>query len=157
MLRTGLGTDPACPKARIGDPPATTDHAAFRSFYLWRHPWSKRASLGAAHVQKFGRLLAAKTALRQSLTLAPANFSEVRSANRKRRMIFSSISEFRLNHLLLNILDVGELAPPGHIAVLGSTLNFQNESFHQSELIPVFFPEMVLTEVGSQFLPVLGP
>ena len=32
----------------------TTGHTAFRSFYLWRHPRSKRASPGTAHVQKLG-------------------------------------------------------------------------------------------------------
>jgi hypothetical protein len=61
-----------------------------------------------------------------------------------------------LNHLLFYTLDVGKLAPPSRIAVFGSALNFENKLFHQGRLVPVFFPEMVLAELSSLFLPVLG-
>ena len=61
----------------------TTCDPAFRGFHLRRHPRSKWTSFGPAHVQKLGRLLQSKTALQQPLTLASANFSEVRSLNKK--------------------------------------------------------------------------
>jgi hypothetical protein len=66
-------------------------------FYLRRDSGSQRPSPGAAYVQKLGWLFATKAALHQPLTLASANFSEIRPTNRKCRMIFGSISEFRLN------------------------------------------------------------
>jgi hypothetical protein len=62
-------------------------NAAFRALYLRRDPGPKRTPSGIAHVQKLGRLFQAKTAIPQPLTLASANFSEVRSTNTNRRMI----------------------------------------------------------------------
>jgi hypothetical protein len=49
-----------------------------------------------------------------------------------------------------------ELAPTSHIAVFRDTLNLHNEFFHQPQLVPVFFPEMLFANVRSLFLPVLG-
>jgi hypothetical protein len=61
-----------------------------------------------------------------------------------------------LEHLFFNVFDIGELAPTSHIAVFRDTLNLHNEFFHQPQLGPVFFPEMLFANVRSLFLPVLG-
>jgi len=51
--------------------------------------------------------------------------------------------------------DVGELTPTSHIAVFRGALNLHNEFFHQPQLVPVFFPEMLFANVRSLLLPVL--
>jgi hypothetical protein len=61
-----------------------------------------------------------------------------------------------LNHLFFTSFDVGELGPTSHIAVFRGALNLNDEFFHQSQLLPVFFPEVLFADVRSLFLPVLG-
>src|SRR5271166_6593947 len=61
-----------------------------------------------------------------------------------------------LKHLFFDVFNVGELAPTSHIAVLRCTLNFNDEFFHQPQLVPIFFPKMLFTNVSSLFLAVLG-
>jgi hypothetical protein len=58
--------------------------------------------------------------------------------------------------LEFNLFDIGELAPTSHIAVFRHTLNLHNEFFHQPQLVPVFFLEMLFANIRSLFLPVLG-
>jgi hypothetical protein len=61
-----------------------------------------------------------------------------------------------LKHLFFNVFDVDELTPTSYIAVFRGALNLHNELFHQPQLVPVFFPEMLFANVRSLFLPVLG-
>jgi hypothetical protein len=61
-----------------------------------------------------------------------------------------------LEHLFSNIFDVGELAPSSYVAVFQRSLNLHNKFFHQPRSVPVFFPEMLLTNVRRLFLPVFG-
>jgi hypothetical protein len=60
-------------------------------------------------------------------------------------------------HLFFDCFDVSELAPTSHITVLGRSLNLDDELFHQSQLVRVLFPQVLFANIGSQFLPVLGP
>jgi hypothetical protein len=62
-----------------------------------------------------------------------------------------------LEHLFFDCFDVSELAPTSHITVLGRSLNFYDELFHQSQLARVFFPQMLFAKISSLFLPVFGP
>jgi hypothetical protein len=60
-----------------------------------------------------------------------------------------------LEHLFLNVFDVGEPVPTSDIAVLPGPSNSQMNS-STSPLVPVFFPEVLLANVRRLFLPVLG-
>jgi hypothetical protein len=62
-----------------------------------------------------------------------------------------------LEHLFFDAFDVSELAPPSHITVFRRALNLYDKLFHQSQLVWVFFPEMLFANVSSLFLPVLSP
>ena len=61
-----------------------------------------------------------------------------------------------LEHLFFNVFDVGEQVPTSDIAVFTDTLKLQNEFFHEPELVPVFFPQMLLADVRRLFLPILS-
>ena len=61
-----------------------------------------------------------------------------------------------LEHLFFNVFDVGESAPTSDIAVFRWTLNLHDKFFHEPSLVPVFVPEMLLTNVRRLFLPALG-
>jgi|SRR6516162_1430326 len=62
-----------------------------------------------------------------------------------------------LEHLFFDVFDVSELAPPSHITLFRRALNLYDKLFHQSQLVRVFFPEMLFASVRSLFLPVLSP
>jgi hypothetical protein len=62
-----------------------------------------------------------------------------------------------LEHFFLDVSDVSELPPTGHVTVVRRALNLYDKLFHQAQLIRIFFPETLFANVRSLFLPVLGP
>ena len=62
-----------------------------------------------------------------------------------------------LEHLFLDAFDVSELAPASDIRVISGTLDLFDKLFHQPKLVRLFGPQMLLANLRSLFLPVLGP
>src|SRR6516225_9023389 len=62
-----------------------------------------------------------------------------------------------LEHLFFYAFDVSKLTPPSHITAFRRALNLYDKLFHQSQLVRVFFPEMLFANVSSLFLAVLCP
>jgi hypothetical protein len=70
------------------------------------------------------------------------------------------ILEFTLQkpeHFFFDALNVREAAPASQVTVLGRTFNLYNELFHQSQLVRVFFPQVLLAKICNLRLPVFGP
>ena len=61
-----------------------------------------------------------------------------------------------LEHLFVDAPNVRETAPKGEVQFLSHTLEFRNELLHQTGLITVLFPEVLLANVRRLSLPVLG-
>ena len=61
-----------------------------------------------------------------------------------------------LEHLFVDAPNVRETAPKGEIQFLSHTLEFRNELLHQTGLITVLLPKVLLANVRRLFLPVLG-
>jgi hypothetical protein len=70
---------------------------------------------------------------------------------------FLELSLETLEHLFFDVFDVSELAPTSHVTVLGRPLKLYDELFHQSQLVRVFFPQMLFANVRSLLLPVFSP
>jgi cell division protein FtsL len=59
-----------------------------------------------------------------------------------------------LQHLLVNLLDVCELAPAGNVSVLLCALGLVNEFFHQRQLVVMPLPEVLLANISRLLLAV---
>jgi hypothetical protein len=62
-----------------------------------------------------------------------------------------------LEHLLLDVLDVGELGPTGKVTAFRRTLDLCDKLLHQPQLVRVFCPQMRFADVRGLSLSVLGP
>jgi hypothetical protein len=59
-------------------------------------------------------------------------------------------------HLLFNVFDIGKLAPTSDITVSAGAFELRNEFLHQSQLVPIFFTEMLFADVRRLLPPILG-
>ena len=59
-------------------------------------------------------------------------------------------------HLFFDAFDVSKAAPTSQVAARGRTFNLYNKLPHQTQLVRVFFPQMLFANVRSLLLPVFG-
>lgn len=58
-----------------------------------------------------------------------------------------------LQHLLFNVLDVGELGPASDVHTFAGALDLQDEVVHQGQFVHMLFPEMLFARVSGLLLP----